>query len=476
MRPIKTPRICTLLVSVIFLFFLFSFTFGQTASGQDDSLNSPKAEEFNNEALKKLQTMSPQEVENLDKMLAEALTLFYDRDYARALPIFREISEKIENMDVMFWYASCAAKAGESQLAIDKYKEMLKIAPDLHRVRLELATVYFSLGRYNDAKRELDTVLESRPPETVRENINKLLSAIDTKTRKLYTNFRFSIGIQRDFNVNSAPDDLILYLPPDGGFFGTGGTLILNDARSRRLMDWVIVDNLAGNMLYDIGENKGWMWNSTGSIYQAHMHEYHEFSSSQIQFTTGPWLVNSKSVLKIPVGYTKNRYEHESLYDSYDISPSYEYFFRNNFSLKGRIIYSKDNYNPDDRWQEENINRIVEINPNIYFNDRRDILSFFISDENLNADAARYSYDALNLAASYFKPLKWDMEIYGRFKYSKREYEDKVPLWSYNREDKRYNFYAVLSKNSVLIWELNSDRTEDESKARTLAQNDGIQN
>ncbi|MBN2062657.1 MAG: tetratricopeptide repeat protein [Deltaproteobacteria bacterium] len=447
MRPAKMSQFSILLGSVIFLLIFSSPTFGQSGPVSDESLKSPLAEEFNNNTLKKLQNMSPQEVEKLDKMLAEALTLFYDREYARALPVFREISEKIENMDVMFWYASCAAKAGESDLAIKKYNQMLEIAPDLHRVRLELATVYFGLGRYEDARSELNTVLDAKPPDAVKENINKLLSAIDTKTKKLFTNFRFSVGIQRDSNVNSAPDELTLYLPPGGGIGGGGGTLTLNDPRQRRLIDWVVVDSLSGNILYDLGQSKGWMWNSTGLLYQSHAQKYHEFGSSFSRVTTGPWFVKSNSIFKVPIGYAKNRHEYDSLYDTFDISPSYEYFFRRNISLKGKVTYSKDSYIPNYRWEEDNINRIIEINPNIYFNNRRDILSFFITDENLNADAPRYSYDELSFAVSYFKPLKWDMEVYGRFKYSEREYEDKVFLWPYNREDKKYNFYAVLSKN-----------------------------
>jgi len=39
------------------------------------------------------------------------------------------------------------------------------------------------------------------------------------------------------------------------------------------------------------------------------------------------------------------------------------------------------------------------------------------------------------------------MEFYGRFKYSRIDYQGQVPLWPYNREDRRYNLYLVLSKN-----------------------------
>jgi len=86
--------------------------------------------------------------------------------------------------------------------------------------------------------------------------------------------------------VNSAPDTAVINLPPNGELFGTGGTINLSE-RQRALMDWVIVSSIAGNALYDIGENKEWMWNTTGSFYQAHMSKYHENSSTTIGVTTG---------------------------------------------------------------------------------------------------------------------------------------------------------------------------------------------
>ena len=447
MKKLMTLRIVILLVPFVFLTFLTSTSFGQQGSGATGGLEkSPQAQEFDKKALEKLRTMTPEEVEKLDKKLAQALTLFYDREYARALPIFREISDLVETFDVMFWYASCAAKAGESELAIKKFREMLDVDPNLHRVRLELATVYYELGRYKDARDELNRVLEAKPPETVRDNIRKLLAAIDARTKRLFTNARFSGGIQRDSNVNAAPEDTILILPPNGGLLGTGGTLILNE-RQKELSDWVIVDSFAGNALYDLGENKGWMWNTTGTFYQSHVLKYHEFGLTQYSASTGPWYVSQKGVLKLPIGYTKTDYEHDPLFSTYFMSPSYEYFFTGNFSLRGGFTYSKDEYDPVDKAQQENINREYEISPSFFFNNRRDILTLSFSTEDLNADAQRYSYDAINGSISYYKRLGGDMEVYGRFKYSDRDYEGPVQLWPYNREDKKYNLYLVLSKN-----------------------------
>jgi len=89
----------------------------------------------------------------------------------------------------------------------------------------------------------------------------------------------------------------------------------------------------------------------------------------------------------------------------------------------------------------------VEISPSFFFNNRKDILTLAFSTEDLNAEARKYSYEAVNGSVSYYKRLGGDMEAYGRFKYSDREYEGPVQLWPYNREDKKYNLYLVLSKN-----------------------------
>ena len=174
MRPSRLMWIAILLFPIALFSLLPPSSLAQKDSGGEGiTEKSPQAEEFDKKALEKLRKLTPREVEELDRKLAEALTLFYDREYARALPIFREISDRVETMDVMFWTASCAASAGETEASIEKFKQMLQIDPNLHRVRLELATTYFGLGRYDDARQELNKVLEAKPPEPVKNNIQK---------------------------------------------------------------------------------------------------------------------------------------------------------------------------------------------------------------------------------------------------------------------------------------------------------------
>jgi len=440
-----------LLFSISILLVPAASSLAQTEAEEGAGLSkSPAAQAYDEEALKKLQKMSSEKVAELDKKLAEALTLFYDREYARALPIFQEISGTVETMDVAFWLGSCAAKAGQKDLAIRKFKEMLEIDPNLHRVRLELATVYFSMGRYADARDELNTVLSASPPDPVRKNIEKLLASIDAKTRKFYPSFRFALGIQKDSNVSSGPDMKFIDVP-GGGTIGP-----LTDSQSAA-QDKVGVINMSGTLLYDYGERRGFMWNSTGALYNTHNFEFIEFDFLHWRLTTGPWWVWEKGIFKMPFGYAQNNYEHDHLFDTWDISPNYEHFFTPKFSLKGEFSYARDTYEPNDppndQNGQDNKKIIMTFGPNFYLNNRRDILSFFVSHENSNAKDPRFGFDAVHWSASYFKRFQmlgnWDMEFYARYKYTLKEYDAPALLWpdGEDRSDRRHNFYTVLSRN-----------------------------
>ncbi len=439
-----------LLIPLAALLLLTATAAAQSEPAEGTGLSkSPAAAEHDLKALEKLEKMSPEKVDELDRKLAKALTLFYDREYARALPIFEDIAGTVETMDVAFWLGSCAAKAGETDLAIRKFQEMLAVDPDLHRVRLELATAYFSLGRYADARRELNTVLEAQPPDPVRRNIEKLLASIDAKTRKVYPNLRFSLGIQKDSNVSSGPDVSFIDVP-GGGTIGP-----LTDSQ-KAAQDKVAVLNLSGNVLYDFGDRRGFMWNTTGAAYNTHNFEFIEFDFLHWRLTTGPWWVSPNSVAKLPFGYAQNTYEHDHLFDTWDISPSYEYFFTPRFGLKGTFSYARDTYEennpPNVKNGQDNLRRTLELAANFYLNQRRDILTFSAAHENSNAKEPRFGYDAVHWTASYFKRFEmfnWDMELYARYKYTLRHYDDAALLWPVgeHRKDRRHNIYTVVSRN-----------------------------
>lgn len=433
------------------LLFPFSPAAGTENLAKPASLHdSPLVQAFDQKALDKLSRMSAEEIEELDQKLAQALTLYYDREYARALPIFKEISQIVETVEIMFWYGSCARRTGDTETCIRKYQDILAIDPNLHSVRVELAAAYAELGRVAEAKKELNTVLQAKPSDAVKANAERVLASLERK-KKLVAHARLSIGIQHDSNLNAAPEQDLFTIP------GGGGTIGPLPRTQKALSDWVVVGSALGSALYDMGNPREWMWNAAGSYYQTRNPDYRQFDYTRWAVSTGPWWVGSRSVFKLPVGMASSRYRHDPRYDSGMVNPNYEFFFTPRFSVKGSFAYVRERYEDSsdpalDRSGEDNINRIWEINPNFYLNNRKDILSFYFSDENLNAENARWSYDAVNLAVSYLKPfqwLTWEMEFYARYLYTKRDYAAPVPLWPPDdpRTDKIHNVYVVLSRN-----------------------------
>ena len=441
MRPKRNHPVLILILSTFFLFSVQSVGLAiQEPEEQSDLLKKGRAAmEADEIALEKLKEMSPEEVEALDKKLAEALMLYYDRDYVRALPIFREISAQVETMDIRFWFAISAFRSGDPESAIKKFKEMLAIDPDLPRVRLELAAVYIGTGQYDLAREELKRVLETGPPEAVRMNIEKLQALIETKTKKLYPHVRLSTGIQYDSNVSTGPDRETVGVPG-------GGTIRLGSSQTA-LSDSVFVIDFAGNALYDLKNPGGFMWNTEGYFYQTHNFDLHQFDFTNVRITTGPWYAGKKGVLKIPVAYNHNVFGHDPLFDSVYFRPSYEHFFSKKFSLRGVFTYSVESYDQAVKQGQDNINRIWTFNPNVFVNDRRDLFSLDLTYENKNARDIRWSYDALNLGVSYYSRFKRPWEFFASYRYFNRDYKGPAPLWSFHRNDSRHNFYSVLSRD-----------------------------
>ncbi len=437
---IRFLKIIKLNIVLFSLLFFASVSFAQLSTpfkGETNILLA-KMTEKDKKAQKKLSQMSPEEVAELDKKLAQALSLFYDREYAKSLAIFKEIASQIETMDIMFWLGQSAMKVGEIELAIKKFIEMLDIDPTLHRVRLELAASYFQIGRYDDSRVELNTVLKAKPPEPVKKNILKLLAAIDERTKKVFTNLRLSQSIQRDTNISSGPEEERIPV--------SGGTLLLTK-KQRELEDWVTVTNFYGNILYDFGVRNGLAWNTTGSFYRSHCFDYYEFGFLQGGATTGPWWIGKRGILKLPVGYSQSDYGHEHLFDTASFSPSYEYHFTNYFSLRGLFSYRDEKYEPSDKEGYDNVNRVYDLSPSFYFNNRRDIITLAISHENSNARQNRHSFEAIHYSISYFKKILRNTEFFARYRYTNREFDTKPLLYTQDREDKRHSFYAVLSRN-----------------------------
>jgi tetratricopeptide (TPR) repeat protein len=421
----------------IFLLILL-LSFSPCQAQQDQGAISSESAASSAHDRKLLEKIPPEELDKLEDRLSEALTLYYDGQYGQALPIFNSIASQVGTMDLLWWVGTSAMKTGNLKLAVDRFQKMLAVDPNLARVRLELAATYFELGRYQDARKELETVKASKPPQEVLNNIEKLLAAIDERTKKVFVNVRFSQGIQWDTNISSGPDKKELNV--------TGGTLTL-DTDAGKLRDWASITNLSGSVLYDIGEKQGFMWNTTADFYNSAYFSHGKFNYMLLDATTGPWWVGREDILKIPFGISDQVYGSEGLSYIFHIDPNYEHYFSPYFSLKAQHTFSKETfYDSEKNGLLDNTTRRYELSPSIFLDNRRHIISFAIGYEDLSAGARRYTYSAKYYTMSYFTRFPTKTDLFLKYQYADKDYKDAPLLYPDARADRRHTYTAVLSQ------------------------------
>jgi tetratricopeptide (TPR) repeat protein len=445
--------------SKVFLFFLILFlssALTPCVSWCDQNGELPAAADSHHERIKLAQvqteapgsdkepsqakplTMKPQEMEAIESKLTEALILYYDGKFGQALPIFNAISTEVETLDIMWWIGTSAMKTGKMQLAVKKFQKMLALDPKLYRVRLELAAAYFSLGKYEEAKKELDIVKASNPPEEVLKNIEKLLAAIEESTRKIVTSFRFSQGLQWDTNISSGPDKRELNV--------TGGMLTLG-ADSGKLRDWASITNVSGSVLYDMGERQGLMWNTSAELYNSSYFNYGKFNYMLLDVTTGPWWVERQDIVKVPLGVSNQEYGSDRLSWIFHISPNYEHYFNPNFSLRALYSVSRENFFDASKNNGlDNTTRRYELSPNIFLNNRRHILSIAVGHEDCDAEVRSNSYSARYLALSFYTKFPTKTDLFFKYQAAEKSYKLPPPLYTDDRTDRRHTYTAVLSQ------------------------------
>jgi len=108
-----------------------------------------------------------------------------------------------------------ALDSGERERAVFALERVLAVNPNHAQARAEIARAYFEMGEKVNAKREFENVRATNPPETVKQSIDRYLSALEAGPAQL-SGF-VELGFGRDSNVNSATSNNQIAIPALGG-------------------------------------------------------------------------------------------------------------------------------------------------------------------------------------------------------------------------------------------------------------------
>lgn len=112
-------------------------------------------------------------------VLAAALALPGARAQAQT-PVQAAAAQQLA-MERAFLTGLAALNAGNPELAIRLFRDILAIDPSLTRVRLELARAYFVAEQWSRSRSEFFAVLSGDLPEPVRANVLSFIRAIDSR-------------------------------------------------------------------------------------------------------------------------------------------------------------------------------------------------------------------------------------------------------------------------------------------------------
>ena len=200
-----------------------------------------------------------------------------EREYEAA---FQEMLRKPADLDVLFKFATIATKSGDYEGAISALERMLLVNPDLPRVRLELAVLYYRLGSFEVSRTYLETVLASPgiTPE-VRARAQQYLAEVEKRgSRSRFVGEVFG-GVRYQSNANLGP--------PTSNVRLFGQTANLNKS-ALGTADWGGVTSGYVRHIYDLGGQDKGALETQFSGYANRQFQVSAANVSILDLTSGP--------------------------------------------------------------------------------------------------------------------------------------------------------------------------------------------
>ena len=374
------------------------------------------------------ETSDDKKTKTLDASFAKALMLYYEKDYDRALSIFKDISNQFETSDLMFLVGRCEARTGNPEASVEKFQMILSKSPDLHTVRLALADSFIMMGNYKKARTELEKIKTAPAlPQSILDEVDKRYARISVPEK---FNWRLSLyaGGEYDDNINSGPDRTDL------------------PREQRETSSYNFITGLNFHGLYDVGESGDLLWNGTMDAYYSVSEEDSDYNYLSLDLSTGPLWQYARGLVRMPIGYIDTSYGEEHLTRAFYIRPNVEHFFTEQVSIQGTYELTIEDYVDSDYTDYDNTMNEVTIGANLYLNDMRHIFSGAIGIANRDADADHTSFDALSILLSYYTKFPTNTELLLRYKWREREYDGPSGNSTGDRDDDRHTFNATVGQ------------------------------
>ncbi len=337
--------------------------------------------------------------------------------------------------NILFILGVSAKKIGKLTEARAYLEHLIRLKPNAHRAKLELAQVFRLLGNDTEAKKYLLAVKASNPPKQVMDNIERFLQAIEKgnvapKNWQLFT----SIGWQYDTNANAGPESETV------SFFGLPFNLS-DDAKP--IEDQAITLSAGG--YYFTNLSKKLKWHSSLLVNWTAHERLETLDSLVVSGSTGlSWQQNNQLSLGLSMigDFVRIGYENDFYSASFGLAPYIRYAITKQLSFNVNTTVSQRKYNHQ---RKRDANRWT-IAPSFNYSLTANTFikaGYLMGQE--DAELAYFSQDFWGFNGTVFHAFDYGISLSANATFLNTHYQGKEAAHNQRRHDKMLRTGVSLS-------------------------------
>ncbi len=158
------------------------------------------------------------------EVFGSALRYYHDEQFTKALALFNQISESIDNLDLLFWTGICESKTGKYNQAAEKLTLLLAKEPNTPQVMLELSAILFKQKKGIEALEELEKAKAFQPPSEMLQHIGHIKRLLLEDENRFSLNLDFLIKKKKLKHSDDNSDSAFQVRKPPREFYQIGSS------------------------------------------------------------------------------------------------------------------------------------------------------------------------------------------------------------------------------------------------------------
>lgn len=303
------------------------------------------------------------------------------------------------------------------------YSRILIVDPNATRVKLELARTHLRLGNRELAKQYCNEVLDSDPPESVKQNIQKFMAAITVSEQRHFMNGMFALGLSQDSNVNVAPSansvDVDL------------GLIIPVTIDQEPFSDQIYSTTLLANHIFK-PEDSPFSWKTSAVNYNAFYESQNIHDLNFIGISSGPVYQKQRYLWEVHAQFNSVDLEYDRYLGAYGVGTTLTTMITPTIFFTLGLTVQQEKYYQDGNMDADNY--LITLGPVFTEGPNRVSVSLTTEDENADLDLDN-SYGRFSIFVRYDRQLPMDFSMFTSLRFQLTQYDETDPLYINDRED-----------------------------------------